>query len=129
MRLLIIEQTAHNFTIDKKNIQALVRITLMMGHFPRKLNPAFLLGLTNKKLKKIGDFISKLKSPIPRSDYFNPFLEDGKSEPNATRIICSRDIETHTSGNCMCDSCIKHGIPIQAAMDQLKMGSLYEFII
>ena len=67
MFLLSIETTPHYFNIIRKFVQAIVRISLMFGLFPRKLNPVFLLVLTNKELKFPDNFIPKLKSPIPRS--------------------------------------------------------------
>ena len=101
----------------------------MLGCFPRKLNPAFLLGLTHNELKFPDDFIPKLKSPIPRSDDFNQFLEDWKNNPSEMRITCCRDITSCTTGEHACESCVHQYIRIQLAICHLKEGSFYEFMI
>ena len=93
----------------------------MMGRFPSKLKPAFLLGLINNKLKLADDFIPKLKSHIPSSDEFNKFLQDCKNDPNETRITYCIDIEACASGNCVHHYFTGRVINIQVVADHLKV--------
>ena len=58
----------------------------MLGSFPNKLNPTSRLGLINIELKFPDNFIPKLKSPIPRSEDSNKFLEDCENNTNEILI-------------------------------------------
>ena len=78
----------------------------MLGRFPNKLNPTFLLGLTNNELKFPNKFILKLKSPIPRSEHFNKFLEDCKNNTNEILIESSSDTIVCAPRNHIFDLCI-----------------------
>ena len=76
------EPTTYDFIIIRTFILAILHLLLMMGRFPRKLNAVFLLGMTCEKLKLPDDFISKLKSPIPKNGGFNQFLDYCKNYPS-----------------------------------------------
>ena len=127
--LLSIEPTFYYSTIIIKFILSIVHISLTMGRFLRKVNPAILLSLNDKKLNLPVDFIQNLKSPIPRSDNFNQFIEDCKNYLRKIRITHYRDVEACTTCDGTCDSCTYQNVLIKVAIDNLKVGSFYKFMI
>ena len=84
----------------------------MLGRFPSKLNPVFLLGFTNHEVKFPNSFVRKLKCHFPVSNSFSNFLDDCKRNTNDNRIAHSGDTNSYAPNNCTCGFCMSKGIPI-----------------